>query len=201
MTESNHDIRPRSTHTSRSRRFARAASFALAATLAPGLLTACATPGVMDPVVSTLNAKEQVRSILLEVTDVVDRGDASRLAQLAPNVAPNFSLTVINLLGNELRYEGLNQVIAGFNQILVSVDRYVAPSAIAVEVSGDNATAMMTMISAGTVPAGLDPDLQPGQRALLYVDVRADFRREGERWILTSMRADQDIVLRGAAPI
>lgn len=182
---------------SRSRRLARAAGIALVAILAPGLLASCAAERVLEPRVDMLQAKEEIRSTLLQVTQAIDSGDVAQMQRLAPMFHTDFRLNVTDLSGTQQQFVGYSQFIQGYTQMLAMTDPLVSPGAITVEVEGNNATAIMKVISTGDLPPMTIPNLQPGQRALLFGDVRATFMRQGMEWKLYSVDVNHELGLIG----
>jgi hypothetical protein len=171
---------------------ARALAATLLLSLSPLVLSACdeaeAAEGedaVVEERLDRLEAKEEIRSILLAFAVVVDNADPSALTGLAPKIHSNFTMDVVDFDGGEFHFEGVDGLVEGFGPIMLSAQANLAASAISVEVDGDSATAFFKFINSVKPPPELGLDVD--EKVLLLAANTATFAREDGVWKLESI--------------
>lgn len=135
--------------------------------------------------VELLEAKEDIRSTLLAFAMIVDNADPAALSGLGPKLHANFTMDVVDFDGGEFHFEGLDGLVEGFGPIMVSAQANLAPSAIAVEIDGDHATAFFKFINSVKPPPELGLDV--GEKVLLLAANTSTFVREDGVWKLESV--------------
>lgn len=133
----------------------------------------------------SLEAKEEIRSLMTMLACLVDSGLLSGLSTLEPRLHAGFTLRVVDLAGAEKRYVGLEGMIDVYAPIMASGRAKLIASAIAVEVDGDRATAHFKL--AGSVSSSPELGLPVGRTILLISAHNATLRREGGIWRLSSL--------------
>ena len=126
---------------------------------------------------AALEAKEEIRATIAGFAQVVDAADLDSLADLAPRLADDFVLDVVDFDGGEYHFEGASGLVDGFGPIMVSAQANLALSEVAVAVDGDLATAHFTFINSVKPPPQLGLDV--GVKVLLLADNTATFARDG----------------------
>lgn len=175
----------------RARRLARAAGISLLLGLSPIVLSACAEAEAaeeqsdLEARVEVLEAKEEIRSMLLGFSQIVDNANVSALAGLEPRIMANFSMDVIDFDGGEFHFDGAEGLVDGFGPIMISAQANLAPSAIFVEVDGDNATAFFKFINSVKPPPELGLDVD--EKVLLLAANTATFVRVDGVWKIESL--------------
>lgn len=147
---------------------------------------------------AALEAKEEIRTVIAGFAQVVDAADLDSLADLAPRIADDFVLDVIDFDGGEYHFEGASGLVEGFGPIMVEAQANLALSEVAVAVDGDIATARFTFINSVKPPPqlGLDVDV----KVLLLADNVATFALEGDVWRLSSLELVHSLAYPGAIP-
>lgn len=133
----------------------------------------------------SLEAKEEIRSVLSGLARIVDEGLLSGLSKLEPRLHAGFTMRVIDLAGTERRYVGARGMIDAYAPIMASGRAKLIASGVAVDVDGDRATAYFKL--AGSVSSSPELGLTVGRRFLLVSGHTATLRREDGIWKLTSL--------------
>lgn len=131
-----------------------------------------------------LEAKEEIRTALLQLSAVVDSSDPARLNELLPVIADDIVLTAVDYDGVEYRFEGVDGLITGYGPIMKDADANLMPSAIDVELDGDTAYASFKFANSVKPPPQLN--LPIDEKVLLFAANSATFRKEDGVWKLTS---------------
>lgn len=141
--------------------------------------------GALEVRVEQLESREEIRSLLLGFAQVVDNADPSALSGLSARIHADFSMDVVDFDGGEFHFVGLPGLVEGFGPIMLSAQANLAPSAIAVELDGDHATAFFKFVNSVKPPPelGLDVDV----KVLLLAANTATFVREDGVWKLESL--------------
>jgi ketosteroid isomerase-like protein len=147
---------------------------------------------------AALEAREEIRATIAGFAQVVDAADLDSLADLAPTLADDFVLDVIDFDGGEYHFEGASGLVDGFGPIMVDAQANLALSEVAVAVDGDLATAHFTFINSVKPPPQLGLDV--GVKVLLLADNTATFAREGDAWRLSSLELVHSLAYPGAIP-
>jgi hypothetical protein len=145
----------------------------------------------------TLEAKEEIRSVLMELARLVDEGLLSGLSKLEPRLDAGFAMRVVDLAGTERRYVGAKGMVDAYAPIMASGRSKLIASAISVDVAGDRATASFKL--AGSVSSSPELGLPVGRTLLLISGHSATLRREGGVWTLMSLELAHAMV-DGAPP-
>lgn len=133
----------------------------------------------------TLEAKEEIRSVLMDLAQLVDEALLSGLAKLEPRLHASFAMRVVDLAGTERRYVGARGMVDAYAPIMASGRAKLIASTISVDVDGDRARAYFKL--AGSVSSSPELGLPVGRRFLLVSGHSALLRREGGVWKLTSL--------------
>lgn len=131
-----------------------------------------------------LESKEEIRTILLAFSAVVDSSDPALLSDLAPYIADDFVLDAIDFSGAVHHFEGFEGVKNDFGPIMKDADANLMPSAIDVELDGDVAYASFKFANSVKPPPQLGLDVNA--KLLLFAANNATLRRENGAWKLTS---------------
>lgn len=164
---------------------------ALGLALASLGLSACAEAeaggddGALEARVDELESREEIRGILLNFAQVVDNADPAALGQLGPRIHADFAMDVIDFDGGEFHFEGQQGLVEGFGPIMLSAQANLAPSAIAIEVDGEDATAFFKFVNSVKPPPELG--LEVDEKVLLLAANTATFVREDGVWKLASL--------------
>jgi ketosteroid isomerase-like protein len=162
-------------------------------TLSPALLASCqkadkeaSERAKLDTRLDELEAKEEIRSILLDFTMALDDADAATLTALGPTLDPDFRIDVTPFVGDKLQFEGLQGLVLGLGPILSATRVELAPSAIDVDVDGDSATASFKFLSSSKPPPELGVDVDV--KVMVFVENTATLVRQDDgRWKLRSI--------------
>jgi len=176
----------------------RAAGMALLTLLAPSLV-GCGPEGrLLERRVEALEAKQEIESIVHRFARAVDQADPTALRTLAPVIHEDFRMDVTDFLGQEVRFDGYDELVQGFGQVIVAVAPNVATSAIMTEVDGTHATALFKFINSVQPPPALGLNLGIEDKVLLFAEVKATFLREAEVWKLYSLRVVHSLAYPGS---
>lgn len=186
-----------------SRRIAGFVGATLLLSLAPALLASCTqlegtdtNNQVLEARLELLETKEELRSMLLSFSRIVDTADLAALEGLAARLHPDFSLDVIDFDGGEFHFEGIEGLVEGYGPIMVSAQANLAVSAVAVAVTGDSATAFFKFINSVKPPPELGLDVD--EKVLLLAANTATFVRENGVWKLKSLELVHSLAYPGA---
>lgn len=177
-------------HCAAMRRIARhvgiGALFLVAGAALPACTEASAAPDEAELAerVAALEAKEDIRAILLAFSQVVDDSDPAALPGLAPVLHSDFVLDAIDFDGKKHHFEGLDGVIEGFGPIMLAADANLMPSAIDVQLDGDTAHARFKFANSVKPPPQLNLDVSA--KVLLFAANSATFVHEDGAWKLRS---------------
>lgn len=173
--------------------------------ISPVLFGACTEAEAADNDVEALEAridelesKEEIRSILTTFASIVDNADIEALSNLGPRVATDFSMDVVDFDGGVYHFEGVDGLVDEYGPIMVSAQANLAPSAIAVEIDGDNATASFKFINSVKPPPELNLDVD--EKVLLLAANTVTFVREGGVWKLQSVELIHSLAYPGTIP-
>ena len=188
----------------RVRPFARLAGVSLVLSLSPVLLSSCTEAEAsgdeseLEARIERLEAKEEIRSVLLGFARIVDDADASALPGLRPRLHDDFVLDVIDFDGGEYQFVGAQGLVEGYGPIMVSAQANLAVSAIEVELAGDQATARFEFINSVRPPPELGLDVD--EKVLLIAHNTATFVHEDEIWKLASLELVHTLAYPGSIP-
>jgi hypothetical protein len=134
---------------------------------------------------ATLQAKEEIREVLLRLAKVVDDAILSGLSGLAPQLHASFDLRVIDVAGREQRFVGAEGLVEGYAPIMASGRASLMTSAIPVELDGTRATAFFKLASLVKPSPALG--MQLGEKVLLLTNNTATLVYERGAWKLASL--------------
>lgn len=193
---------PSNPSSSRAHRMIRATGVALTLSLSPMLLASCTEAEAADNEadlearVEALEAKEEIRAVLLGLAQVVDNSEIAGLEGLEPRIHTNFTLTAIDPAGGAHVFEGYEGLIEGYGPIMVAAQANLATSAIAVELDGDNATATFKFANSTKPPPELGLDVD--EKLLLFSANTATLVREDGLWKLESLELAHSLAYPGS---
>ncbi|WP_437763810.1 nuclear transport factor 2 family protein [Sorangium sp. So ce281] len=147
---------------------------------------------------STLEAKEEIRTILLAVATVVDSADPARLDELVPHLTEDFVLDAVDFDGVVHHFEGVDGVTTGFGPIMKEADANLMPSAIDVELDGNTAYASFKFANSVKPPPQLN--LPVDVKVLLFAANSAVLRKENGAWKLASFELLHSLAYPGSLP-
>jgi hypothetical protein len=134
---------------------------------------------------ATIEAREEISSMLFDLAQIVDEALLSGLSTLTPRLHASFTMRVVDTAGTERRYVGAKGLVDGYAPIMTSGPGRLIASAISVELEGTRARASFKL--AGAVKSSPELGLPTGQTVLLVSGNEARFLREGGVWKLASL--------------
>jgi hypothetical protein len=163
-----------------------------------GLALGDVTDRRLDARVEALEAKEEIRAMVLRFAEIVDDADRPGLVALAPTLHSSFRMDVVDFTGAELHFVGAHGLVEGFGPIMVAAQANLAVSAIAVELDGDRATATFVLVNSVVPPPELGVPV--GETVLLLAENESTFVREGGVWKLAAVELVHTLAYPGELP-
>jgi hypothetical protein len=195
---------PHPSSSARAHRLTRTAGIVLALVSSPVLLASCAQAEAsndepeLEARLALLEAKEEIRSVVLAFARIVDDADVSALRGLEPRLHASFVMDVVDFDGHEYQFVGFRGLVEDYGPIMVSAQANLAVSAIAVDIDGDHATASFKFVNSVQPPPELGVEV--GEKVLLMADNTATFIREDGMWKLASLELVHSLAYPGSLP-
>lgn len=132
-----------------------------------------------------LEAKEDIRTTLLQFSAIVDSSDPARLNEVVPVLADDFVLDAIDYDGAVYHFEGADGLLNDYGPIMKDANANLMVSAIDVEIDDDMAYASFKFANSVKPPPQLN--LPVDEKVLLFTANSATFRNENGTWKLVSL--------------